>query len=178
MMMPIRGRLMSQGARRRLHGFTLIELIVAIIVISTLVTVAIDRLLYYKERHEKAAMEYTLAAVKTGLQLRMAELIVTNRQGSLNELERNNPMRWLEEAAPSNYLGDYRATPATGNWYFDPGPRQLVYVPSSSSYLDTGQSGTKELRFRVAIRYETNAVTGGKAPVAVAVAPVREFRWF
>ena len=178
MTMPILSWPMPRDARYASRGFTLLELIVAIIVISTLVTVAIDRLLYYKERHEKAAMEYTLATVKTGLQLRMAELIVTNRQGSLNELERDNPMRWLEEAAPSNYLGDYRATPATGNWYFDPGPRQLVYVPSSSSYLDTGQSGTKELRFRVAIRYETNAVTGGKSPVAVVVAPVREFGWF
>src|SRR5471030_546096 len=78
-------------------GFTMIELILVIVLVSVLAVTAIDRLFYYQERAEKAAVEATLAALKMGLRIRLAELTVTNKQNLAAELERENPVRWLDE---------------------------------------------------------------------------------
>jgi len=62
-------------------GFTLLELGVAITAIAVLAVLLLNRLHIYQEMAEKAAMESTLRLIKTGLQIRLAELIITNRQG-------------------------------------------------------------------------------------------------
>ena len=68
------------NAKWRKRGFTLVELAVAISVIAVLAAVLLNRLAYYKELAEKAAMESMVRIIKTGLQIRLAELIITNRQ--------------------------------------------------------------------------------------------------
>jgi prepilin-type N-terminal cleavage/methylation domain-containing protein len=163
--------------RLRRHGFTLIELMMVITIISLLFLAAAERFLYWEERAEKASMESVLAGVKMGLQIRMAEMIMANQQGKAIELETENPMRWLQEP-PVNYAGEYVARAKPGYWYYADKEHELVYVPNSNSYLETGQPGGKELWFRVAVRYETSAVTGGRTPVGVTIVTVREFKWF
>ena len=158
-------------------GFTLIELILVLIVISVLAVTALDRFLYYQERAEKAAMESTLAAFKMGLQFQLAELIVTNRQMAAAQLERENPMRWLQEP-PANYLGEYTTPTQPGNWYYAINEHELVYVPNNSAYLDTRRSANKELRFRVAIHYDSDAASGRKTPSGASIIQAREFKWF
>jgi prepilin-type N-terminal cleavage/methylation domain-containing protein len=158
-------------------GFTLIELILVLIVISVLGVTALDRFRYYQERAEKAAMEATLAAFKMGLQLQLAELIVTNKQMAVAQLERENPMRWLQEP-PGNYLGEYTTPTQPGNWYYAMNEHELVYAPNNSAYLDTRRSANKELRFRVAIRYAFDATTGRKTPSGASIVQTREFKWF
>jgi general secretion pathway protein G len=158
-------------------GFTLIELILVIIIISVLGVAAFDRFLYYQERAEKAAVEATLAALKMGLQFQLAELIVTNRQMTAARLERENPVRWLQEP-PANYLGEYSRPTQSGNWYYATSDHELIYVPNNSAYLATSGNENKELRFRVVIRYNTDAATGRKTPSGAAIIHAREFKWF
>jgi prepilin-type N-terminal cleavage/methylation domain-containing protein len=169
-------KLKTANAKRFRTGFTLIELTVVIIIVSVLFVAAAERFLYWEERAEKASMESVLAGVKMGLQIRMAEMIMVNRQSGIVQLETENPMRWLQEQ-PSNYAGEYVAPPKPGYWYYANKEYQLVYVPHSSSYLDTGP-GDRELRFRVAIRYETHTFTGGRSPVSVTLVTMRKFAWF
>ncbi len=161
-------------------GFTLIELIVVIALVSVLAVTALDRLFYYQERAEKAVMDATLAAVKMGLRIRLAELTVTNKQNVAAELERENPMRWLDEP-PANYAGEYRAPGARGTWYFATQARQLVYVPNNTSYLRWEQpEGERELRFQVKLRYDEMETAGGKSksPAGIAIIASRPYRWF
>lgn len=167
---------MDQRAQR---GFTLFELIVVIVIISLLATAAVRRLTVYQEMAEKATMDATLSIIKTALQIRLANLIIDNRQKEALELEETNPMLWLAEK-PSNYLGLYRVPTERGSWYYDEGRLELVYVPRSAEYLEVETTnGDQEIRFRTRLiidQFKTagvrvNGVTG------VAIIPVRPYRW-
>ena len=170
---------MTQNSKLVPAGFTLIELILVISIVSVLAVAAAERFLYYQERAEKAALESVLAGVKMGLQIRMAEMMMTNRAPQVVELETENPMRWLQEP-PGNYAGEYAAPVKSGNWYYALQEHELVYVPTSASYLQWEQADVRELRFQVRVRYsETDTPSGkAKAPTSVAILPARPYRWF
>lgn len=163
--------------RPRPAGFSLLELALVVIVVSVLATVAMGRFLYYQERAEKAAMESTLALVRMGLQMRLAELIVTNRQALAVQLARENPMQWLDPP-PAVYRGEYSVSAKSGYWYYAAAGHELVYLPTSTAYLDTGQAGLQQLRFRVVLRFEKNAVVAQSAAIGISLAPSREYTWF
>ncbi len=169
----------AQTATRNVFsaGFTLLELVVVICVVGVIMVIAAGRFLYWEERAEKAAVEAVLAGVKMGLQIRMAEMIMTHQQARVGVLETDNPLRWLEQP-PANYAGEYAAPARPGYWYYAAHERELVYLPNNSAYLDTGQSGGKELWFRVVVRYEISAATGGRVPAGIGVVPARGFSWF
>jgi competence protein ComGC len=154
----------------------LVELTVVMVIVSLLFVAAAGRFLYWEERAEKAAMDSVLAGVKMGLQIRMAELIMANRQAGLAQLETENPMQWLQEQ-PSNYAGEYVTAAKPGTWYYAGEKRELVYVPHSSSNLEMDPQG-KELRFRVALRFESDPSTGHKSPSGVFLVTTRKFTWF
>ena len=158
-------------------GFTLIELIVVIIVISVLGTLAADRLCYYRERAEKAMVDSTVELVKMGLRIRMAELVASNRSTELPQLARENPVRWLDEP-PAGYAGEYTAPGKPGNWYYASQENELIYLPSSTSYLDTGQNKKKELRFRVELRYQIESAGQGRSIVGITLASINGYKWF
>jgi prepilin-type N-terminal cleavage/methylation domain-containing protein len=163
--------------RLRRGGFTLLELVVVICIASVIATVFVDRLRYYQERAEKASMDLVLARTKMGLQIRMAELIMTRRQKQVVELETENPMRWLEEP-PSNYAGEYSSAAVPGNWYYASREHALVYLPMNGNYLEFGASKSRELRFRVEVPMQADGATGSQTPAGVAVKPTREYKWF
>lgn len=169
----------ARQARRRQAGFSLFELLVCIIIISVLAAVLLNRLGYYQEMAEKAAMESTLQTIKTGLQIRLAELIVTNRQGQAAELETEDPVQWLDDKPP-NYGGDYRFPLDTATWYFDAGERQLVYVVNTGSRLDLDAgSGPKQVRFRARLLKDRVKVYGTtmESVTGVTLVPVQSYRW-
>jgi type II secretory pathway pseudopilin PulG len=161
------------------RGFTLLELAVIIVVFSALATLLLNRLHRYQELVEKAAMESTVSVIKTGLQIRLAELIITNRQAEAPGLENEDPIQWLNEK-PANYGGAYREPPERGTWYFDARVRQLVYVVNTGDRLEFDVAPEpKEIRFHARlIRDGVNAPGGTVESVTgVTLAPVRTYRW-
>ena len=166
--------------RPRARGFTLFELVVVILVFSVLVAVLLERLLYLHEMAEKAAMESTLSGIKTGLQVRLAEMIIANREAEAKTLESQDPVRWLDEGKPSNYGGEYGEQPVAGTWYFDGRERELVYVVNTGGRLEIdGQGAQNELRFRVRLLTSPVQLPGGadQRTSGVGLAPVRPYRW-
>ncbi len=165
--------------RRAQHGFTLFELVVCILVFAALVTVLLNRLTYYQEMAEKAAMESTVRVIKTGLQIQLAELIIANREGEATLLEAEDPTRWLDPR-PANYGGDYREPPASGKWYYDAGARHLVYVVNTGSRLELDSTESqKEVRFRARLLKDRLQLPGGQVEriSGVALTPVSPYRW-
>jgi prepilin-type N-terminal cleavage/methylation domain-containing protein len=160
---------------RRLRGFTLIELVVALVIVSILAAVAVERLFYYQERAEKVAMLANLEAFKTGLRVQVAELLATNRTDRLSTLEGTNPIAWMEQPPPG-WIGNYSAPSQPGSWSYATATRELVYSPRNRRYLRTEAPG-KDLRFRVVLKYGDNGA-GGKALTAATLAPTRPYLWF
>lgn len=164
---------------RAVRGFTLLELGIAVIVVSLVAGVLLDRLARYQEAAERATMEATLRLIRTGLQLRLAELILARREAEAASLERENPVRWLA-VPPADYGGLYREPAQPGHWYFDPRARELVYVVKFGNRLEFVEPPADGvLRFRVRITRTALEAAGQRiiAVNGVALAPVKRYRW-
>jgi general secretion pathway protein G len=171
----------SRSCRRRSPGFTLIELIIVICIVALCAALLLERLRFYQEAAEKAAMEYNVGVVKSALQLRVAALLVRGEERKIESLARVNPIDWLMEPPPG-YRGEFRAPqPAVprGSWYFDATRNELVYVPNLDAHLERLADGSKRLRFRVRLDLEpTEPDSGRKLIAAMRVEPVTPYTWF
>lgn len=143
---------MNAKCRKARHdGFSLLELVVVIVLISVLMAVAIERLLVMKAQSERAAMDQVLGSIRSGLTIRLAELAVRARLPQAFALAGKNPIAVLADR-PQNYLGElYGPDPATiapGNWYFDSREGALCYVVENAEYFQ-GRLKPPRARFRI-----------------------------
>jgi len=116
--------------RRAVPGFTLIELIIVICIVALCAGLLLERLRFYQEAAEKAAMEYNVGAVKSALQLRVAALLVRGEERKIESLARINPIDWLMEPPPG-YRGEFRA----------PQPAVPLYPPPVITAPQNGEAG-------------------------------------
>ena len=75
------------------------ELVVVIVITSVIVITLLNRFLYYQEMAEKSVMEMTVMNMRSGLRLRIAELIMQDRMSEAGRLLQENPITWLGVAA-------------------------------------------------------------------------------
>jgi general secretion pathway protein G len=132
------------------RGFTLLEFAVTVAVAALLSAVLLNRVDFYREQAEMAAVRQLVGALRTALHARAAGLAAAGRGEALRTLAEDNPMNWLVRK-PDNYLGEYYAAdPArigrTG-WVFDPRDKSLVYLLSSAESFSFGTS--RLLKFKV-----------------------------
>ena len=170
-----------RGRRCASRGFTLIELIVVVCIVALCAAVLLDRLRLYQEAAEKAAMEYTVAVMKSALQLRVADMLVRGEEKNIGALARTNPMEWLMEP-PAAYRGEFRAPqPAVprGSWYFDATRNEIVYVPNLDAHLERLADGSKRLRFRVRLDFEPKDPDSERRRfTGTRIEPVAPYIWF
>lgn len=176
--------MLASGSRARLRaasGLTLIELIVVVCIIALCAVLLLDRLRFYQEAAEKAAMEYNVGVVKSALQLRVAALLLRGEERKIESLARANPIDWLTEPPPG-YRGEFRAPQPDvprGSWYFDATRSELVYVPNLDAHLERLADGSKRLRFRVQLEFEPSDPDSERRRFAgMRVEPVTPYTWF
>jgi len=111
-------------------GFSLLELVVVIALISLLVGIALNRLLPYIDEAERVAVLTLEGQLKSTLLTAAAKRIAGGRAASISELDGSNPMHLMLEA-PKNYAGELHQQDRDGvprrSWYFDLDSRRLVY---------------------------------------------------
>lgn len=161
--------------RRHAPGFTLVELVVVLVIVSVLAAVAVERLFYYQERAEKVAMLANLEAFKMGLRIQVAELVTTNRADRIATLEAVNPVTWMEQP-PTGWMYAYQGPAQPGSWSYATDTHELVYLPLNSRFLSTAGPG-KDLRFKVVLKFGPNGA-GGRAVQAATLAPTKPYQWF
>ena len=132
----------STKSARRLkaaRGISRFELLNVVFVIGVLCVVLLSQLLHYQELARIAVMEMTVANVRSGLRLRVAELIMSNRLDQLGGLLQQNPVIWLD-APPANYLGEYDHPQLPmlpgDSWLYDRHAGELIYLSAPGSASD------------------------------------------
>lgn len=111
-------------------GFSLVELVVVIALISLLVGIALNRLLPYIDEAERVAVLTLEGQIKSTLLMAAAKRIAGGKAASISELDGSNPMHLMLEP-PKNYAGERRRQDSDDvprrSWYFDLDSRRLVY---------------------------------------------------
>lgn len=179
----------SGGRRRtvktRARGFSLLELIIVIVIISLLLVLAISRLLALQVDAERVAMEMVLGTLRSAIGIKVAEHIVRQDIRGLALLEDSNPMDRLAEP-PANYLGafDHPDPKALkdGSWYFDTRERVLVYLVRNKGFFSGGAPDPPRARFAVRLVYVDRNGNGrydreGDTIEGVRLAPVEPYSW-
>lgn len=157
-------------------------MIVVVCIIALCAALLLDRLRYYQEAAEKAAMEQTVGALRSAMQLRVAAMLLKGQERNIESLARANPVDWLMDPPPG-YRGEFRAPEPEvppGSWYFDATRSELVYVPNLDAHLQLGRDATR-LRFRVQIEFEPTGPDSTHAlgaSAAMRLVPVTPYLWF
>lgn len=163
------------------RGFTIFELVVVIAIASVMVTILLNRLWYYQEVAEKTAMEMTLMNMRSGLRLRIADLMMQDRMSEAAQLTQENPITWLE-TLPLNYRGQMAGLNPTamipGSWYFDAGRQELVYQVQHDRFFKSGEENT--IRFHVTAvkhpRQDGNSIV--RKVEGITLTSVTQYHWF
>lgn len=137
--------------REKSHGSSLVELAVALAVLSALLYFLLDRVLYMQEMAEKTGVEETVRSINYALRLEASSRMARGADPLRTPLEKENPIKWLQ-APPRNYLGEMTRAPEHARpayWYFHPEERQLIYRPNRAEHLKIEGGKSRELRFVV-----------------------------
>ena len=174
------------GCTRRSHrGFSLLELVVVIVIISVLLVMAISRLLALQVDAERVTMETVAGVLRSAIGMKVAQAIVEMKVADLSAMEGGNPMDLLAET-PHNYLGERDGVdPATledGNWYFDKRAGTLVYLVRNKSFFTDGLANPPRARFALRLVYSDKNGNGVFNPgvdviEGLRLSPVEAYSW-
>lgn len=160
--------------RNERRGFSLLELVVVIVIVSVLAVFAIDRLLALRFEAERAGVQSVLSALRSGLYIQFAGHAVRGQLDRAAAAEGSNPMLTLSEK-PESYAGEFHgADPASfapGTWYFDSRDGVLVYMVRFSEQFTTPLGPPPRMRYKVVPDYDNNQVRGLK------LVPLEAFSW-
>jgi competence protein ComGC len=147
-----RSKSTSRAALHKPRGASRLEALIVVLLIGIVVALLLERLTRYQEYAEKAVMEATIANMRSGLRIRVAELMINGEMAQMPNLLQENPITWLA-APPANYAGVLQPAtakvPAPGHWYFDAPAGQLVYLPQHHRFFRAGADGKREVRWQV-----------------------------
>jgi prepilin-type N-terminal cleavage/methylation domain-containing protein len=134
------------------RGFSLLELLIVVVIISVLLVVAIDRLLRLRFEAERVTVQSVIAALRSGLYIEFAAAAAGGQQARIEAARGSNPMARLAEK-PEGYAGEFFGPDprlfAPGTWYFDTRDRALVYVVRFPEQFTTPLGGPPRLRLAV-----------------------------
>lgn len=165
-------------------GFSYLELVIVIAIISGLLVMASSRLMALQVDAERVAMENVVGALRSAIGIKVADYLAKGNLSAMRTLENSNPMDRLAEV-PSNYAGEVDDTSTAveeGNWYFDTRNRYLVYRVRHESYFSSPLGSPARARFVVRLVYDdvngNRVFDPGKDVIAgLRLAPVEPYTW-
>jgi prepilin-type N-terminal cleavage/methylation domain-containing protein len=178
--MTVRRPLPGGGCINRRRGFSLLELVIVIAIMSILITAAISRLLVLQVDAERVAMETVAGTLRSALGIKVAQQYARQNMDGIRALRGSNPMDQLAQL-PGNYLGaldepDPGSLP-DGNWYFDTRCRCLIYVVRNQGYFSGGLANPARARFAVGLVYSQSQDNGARNIEGIRLEPLEKYRW-
>jgi general secretion pathway protein G len=169
------------NGRKEESGFTLVELLIVVCIVAFLASLLFSRILFYQELAEKAAMQQVVSAVQTALVMEYGHRMASGMGPGVINITNENPMEWLAQK-PGNYAGEYYgvkpSTAEPGNWVFDRGSHELIYLPDHVEYFVPAKNGTRWIRFHTRYTYESNYRSKDvQVLTGVTFSPVEPYQW-
>ena len=170
---------------RARQGFSLLELLIVIVIVSVLVVAAIDRLLKLRYEAERVMVQSVIAAMRSGLYVEFAAAAAGGQGARIDTAPGSNPMLRLSER-PDTYAGEFfGADPRLfepGTWYFDTRERAIVYLVRFPEQFVTPLAGPPRVRLTVEPDYDDLNRNGrfdpGRDPVrGLKLVPLESFYW-
>ncbi len=166
----------------RQRGFTFLELVVVIAIISILAVVALNY--YYKllVDVERTSMEHDLGVMRSAVSMQVAGHFAAGNMAGLKDLIDSNPMDLLAEK-PNNYLGvisHYRLEDIEpGSWFYDGQAGVLVYLVRNQLYFETGLKGPARVNFKIFPVYSDRKQKDGvrKYISGLTLKSLQPYRW-
>lgn len=132
------------------RGFSLLELALSVFIISILMYVFAVKVADYQAMAADVAVQHVVGGIRTGLAVRMTELMARGDDAQLVALAQANPVALLAKP-PVNYLGERPISEASqlsgDQWFFEPNDKCLIYLLNSRKNVAT--EGQKLLKFKV-----------------------------
>lgn len=166
--------------RPRQQGFTLLELVLVILIISILGIAAIDRLLEYRVDAERAMVQTVVGNLRSALGMEVAKRVARDRIQTINNLQNSNPIALLAQP-PENYIGeitDESRVSEAGVWYFDTENSALVYRIRFSDYFRTSLPGPARVRYRIELVHASDRHNESTTQIAgLNLVPLENYQW-
>lgn len=168
--------------KSRQRGFTFLELVVVITIISVLAVFALNR--YYKllVDVERTSMEHDLGVMRSAISMQFAGYYVAGNLAGLEQLVNSNPMDLLAEK-PNNYLGvisHYQIEDIEkGSWFYDGDAQMLIYLVRNQLYFETELELPARARFKIFPVYSDREQKGGakKYISGLTLQALESYRW-
>ena len=133
---------------RSQRGLSILEFTLVVSIFSVLIVFAANRITDLRVDLERAAVEHTLAGMRSALALEFSELLIQGKGERIRAWAGGNPLKLFENR---NVLeAEAGADPGPGDWHYDRERGEVVYRPAYPNAL-TGDPDAVG-RWRVVVR--------------------------
>ncbi len=137
-------------------GFSLLEIIIVVIIISILFTLALNHLFQWRVSAEQASIKKLTSELRDALKLEVISHYSKGRMQDILKLVGTNPLNYAIEK-PGGYLGE-KHTPnlrkmQAGDWLYDSSKKLLIYRVRYPDYFVTNLTGIKRIELKVSLVY-------------------------
>jgi len=164
---------------RRHSGFSLLELVVALFIISLLAALAFKKLETMAEDVERVSFEGVRNNIQAQITLKVAYWYAEQKVISPAELTQINPMELIQHK-PVNYVGEISfeqlSTAASEHWYFLSDKRWLVYKAKRFEQLNNEFEQVEIIPFQLESRLNNPSQKHGVL-LEAKLKPLYKFYW-
>ncbi len=141
-------------SRCRYQGFTLLELVVVIVIVSTLMATMLVRVMPAMDDAETASVLKLEGQLRSSLALASAAYVAAGEYARIEAMEGMNPMSLMLDT-PSTYLGERMSGEEVPpeHWYFDEDTGELVYRPGSPRSVKYRGRPVEDVAFAVQLAW-------------------------
>lgn len=165
------------------QGFTLLELVIVIIIISTLLALAIDKLMKLQVQAERSAMQTIIGHLQSAISMTISEHIVRDDIPGLDRYIASNPMDLLADP-PVNYVGQHPGLPKnieSASWWYDTTSHTLYYQVKNHEHFQTDGLERDVVKLKLLPVYVDNNRNGRydrrDTLKGLRLAPLAAYRW-
>lgn len=139
------------------RGFSMLELAIAITLISILFVFITTRLLEIIDQAEQVEVQKVIGDLQSALAIELVEHVVKGHMDKINRLPGSNPMELLSNP-PKNYRGAITGKllqqAEDGNWYFNTDKHLLTYFVHDAEHFHSELPGRPRLRLKIVPVYD------------------------